>query len=553
MNDVAGIEIDVTIIQGEGLVAKDRNLFGKKTTSDPYIKVHHGGNQNSCHTTAVISANLNPVWNESFKIHAGYQDMDKSIVFYLYDRDELTEDDKMGCVVIPVPEYTDKPPCTDWFPVQKTWEGNEEYNCPKAKGRVKISLAVNVRKYLNMKRGNSNEVNGKMQVKLNWELEGSHPTDLDTSCVAIDSFGNILMDESVYFGDLVNSNRSILHSGDALSGGGKGEVIDVDLVRIRPFVRALYFVLSVATPGRTFVDVESADVVIREMNGQSDIMRFTPTFSGQNSSMFLCRIARTDTGGWRMTIIEDTDHTARDFGSLIPEIKGYSRDLVPGIEINPSERIAILRKGGAIMLRGDIPEPLTFGLAWDVTDGVNIDLDASVICLDASLKLIDIVAFNHLQSNDNAIKHGGDEREGDALGDDEKIKVWVNSVNPCIKHIGFVINSFSGQELDDVSKASCHLFDPETGVDIARHKIANNGDLDKHTALLVASLYRSDEGSWCLRIISEAAQGRIAKELVDEFQNFLMRNPPPPITHCPEPEIILNEMPEDVDIVIEKM
>ncbi len=215
----------------------------------------------------------------------------------------------MGCVIIPVSEYMDKPPCTEWFPVQKSWEGNEKYSCPKAKGRVKISLAVNMRKYLNMKRGNSNEVNGKIQLKLNWELEGSNPTDLDTSCVAIDSLGNILMDETVYFGDLVNSNRSILHSGDTLSGGGKGEVIDVDLNRVRTFVRALYFVLSVATPGRTFVDVESADVVIREVNGQNDIMRFTPTFSGQNTSMFLCRIARTNTGAWRMTIIEDTDHT----------------------------------------------------------------------------------------------------------------------------------------------------------------------------------------------------------------------------------------------------
>ncbi len=202
---------------------------------------------------------------------------------------------------------------------------------------------------------------------------------------------------------------------------------------------------------------------------------------------------------------------------------------------------------------GDIPEPLTFGLAWDVTNGVNIDLDASVICLDASLNVVDIVSYSHLRSKDNAIKHGGDEREGDELGDDEKIEIWVNSVDPTIKHVGFVINSFSGQELDDVSKASCHLFDSNTRVDIARHKIANNGDLDKHTALLVASLYRSDEGGWCLRIISEAAQGRIARDLVDEFQNFLMRNPPPPVTHCPEPEIILNEMPEDVDIIVEKM
>jgi len=38
---------------------------------------------------------------------------------------------------------------------------------------------------------------------------------------------------------------------------------------------------------------------------------------------------------------------------LVPEIKGYSRDLVPGIAINPKERVAIMRKGGAIRLQGE--------------------------------------------------------------------------------------------------------------------------------------------------------------------------------------------------------
>merc|ERR1712038_930328 len=123
----------------------------------------------------------------------------------------------------------------------------------------------------------------------------------------------------------------------------------------------------------------------------------------------------------------------------------------------------------------------------------NIDLDASVICLDASFNLVEIVAYNNLRSRDNAIKHCGDEREGDTVGDDEKINIWINSLNPSIKHVGFVINSYSGQELDDVSKASCHLFDPRTKADIAMHQLSNNQSLDKRTALLMASLFRGNE------------------------------------------------------------
>jgi hypothetical protein len=35
-------------------------------------------------------------------------------------------------------------------------------------------------------------------------------------------------------------------------------------------------------------------------------------------------------------------------------MKGYSRDLVPGIVIDPQERIAVMRKGGAIRVAGKI-------------------------------------------------------------------------------------------------------------------------------------------------------------------------------------------------------
>ncbi len=225
--------------------------------------------------------------------------------------------------------------------------------------------------------------------------------------------------------------------------------------------------------------------------------------------------------------------------------------------INPRERIALMRKGGAPIRLKDyaspnqpIPTKVTFGLAWSITNGRNVDLDASAICLDASFRPVDTVYFRKLRSYDNAIIHGGDEREGDEAGDDEKIHLYLQSLNPSIAHIGFVVNSYSGQELDDVSRASCHLFDSVTGQDIASYKLSNNHALDKHTGLVMASLYRQDDG-WCMRIISEAAHGRQAHDLVDELQAFLRNNPPLSPAEVPEPDVIVNEMPEDVEIVVE--
>jgi tellurium resistance protein TerZ len=65
------------------------------------------------------------------------------------------------------------------------------------------------------------------------------------------------------------------------------------------------------------------------------------------------------------------------------------------------------------------------GLAWDVTNGVNIDLDASCVFLDKAFQVVDQVWFRQLRSKDGAMVHQGDEREGDEAGDDESIKVHV--------------------------------------------------------------------------------------------------------------------------------
>ena len=49
-------------------------------------------------------------------------------------------------------------------------------------------------------------------------------------------------------------------------------------------------------------------------------------------------------------------------------------------------------------------------------------------------------------------------------------------------------------------------------------------------------LYREpSSGEWCLRIISEAAQGRTAHENVDELQAHLRRSPVTPLAPPREP------------------
>ena len=149
-----------------------------------------------------------------------------------------------------------------------------------------------------------------------------------------------------------------------------------------------------------------------------------------------------------------------------------------------------------------------------------------VIMLDAKLQCIDLVFFGKLRSSDGSIQHGGDEREGDEKGDDEKIFLELGKVHQAVQYLGFCINSYSGQELDDVKDASCHLFDGATYRDLMRYHLTDNKALDKHTALLVGMLYRDDETSeWAFEAISEAAHGRMAQDNIDELQAFIRRKP----------------------------
>lgn len=285
----------------------------------------------------------------------------------------------------------------------------------------------------------------------------------------------------------------------------------VFLDQIPSNVLAVYVIVTVATEGVTLGQVRSAIVrvydVTSSMSQPAILASFTPSqnaLSDNATAMFLVRLARSATaaGGWTLSPIEETHPTARDFGALIPHAKALTRDLLPHIRIDPTERVGILRKGGNVRLAdysggNKLPSTVVLGLAWDVTNGVNIDLDASIICLDSDLNLVDMIFFGKLRSDDGSVRHHGDEREGDERGDDEKITIVPAQVSPNIQYMGIVINSFSGQELDDVNRASCHLFDPVTKLDICSYALTNAVSLNGYTALVLGCLYRGPEkGDW---------------------------------------------------------
>jgi stress response protein SCP2 len=145
--------------------------------------------------------------------------------------------------------------------------------------------------------------------------------------------------------------------------------------------------------------------------------------------------------------------------------------------------------------------------------------------VDESLNVVDAVWHERLESADGAICHGGDEQEGDEIGDDEKIHIKLWHVDPRIHYISILVDSYTGHELDDVDRASCHLYDTTTGEDLATYVLTNASSLDGYTALLGACLYRGNESDdWWLHIIFNPLQARPIKYHIKDIQQYLKLN-----------------------------
>jgi hypothetical protein len=71
---------------------------------------------------------------------------------------------------------------------------------------------------------------------------------------------------------------------------------------------------------------------------------------------------------------------------------------MPAMPVMPMQHVkptVVLHKHQGVKIADpfdNIPDVFTMGLAWEMTQGRNVDLDASCIMLDANLNLVDLVS-----------------------------------------------------------------------------------------------------------------------------------------------------------------
>eukprot|EP01111_Echinosteliopsis_oligospora_P012628 TRINITY_DN434_c0_g1_i3.p1 TRINITY_DN434_c0_g1~~TRINITY_DN434_c0_g1_i3.p1 ORF type:complete len:395 (-),score=162.90 TRINITY_DN434_c0_g1_i3:38-1222(-) len=185
--------------------------------------------------------------------------------------------------------------------------------------------------------------------------------------------------------------------------------------------------------------------------------------------------------------------------SAQPMPGGGSVSLVKGQNMNLSKVAPTLRRA-------------MIGLGWDVrqTPGAPFDLDASVFLVDAQNRVLpqNFIFYNNKMSADGAVTHQGDNLTGAGEGDDERILIDLNRVNPSIQRIVFVCTIYEAeqrqQNFGQVSRAFIRVTDADVNREVLRFDLTE--DASMFNTMTFGELYRY-QGEWKFKAIGQGGQG----------------------------------------------
>lgn len=198
------------------------------------------------------------------------------------------------------------------------------------------------------------------------------------------------------------------------------------------------------------------------------------------------------------------------------------------INLEKGQRINLEKSNGAKLLN------VCVGVNWGaiVKKGFfsnkteAVDLDASCAVYDENKNKIDVVSFRQLKSNDQAIRHSGDDLTGDLNGNDgldnEVITVDFSRLNPSASYVAFFINSFRGQDFKDIPFASIRIYEgtPTRVHEVfAKYDIANDATFAGSVSMILGVFYKRN-GEWKFNAVGEPTRDKKLEETVLTIQQY---------------------------------
>lgn len=170
-----------------------------------------------------------------------------------------------------------------------------------------------------------------------------------------------------------------------------------------------------------------------------------------------------------------------------------------------------LSKGGNISLTKMEPtlNSVRVGLGWDArsTDGAPFDLDASVMVCGADGRVLSnehFIFYNQLQTPDGSVRHSGDVRDGEIVGDDEQVFVNLAGLGADVDKIAFVATIHEadarGQNFGQVRNAFIRVVNETSKEEMARYDLTEDASME--TAMVFGELYRNG-AEWKFRAVGQ--------------------------------------------------
>jgi len=196
-----------------------------------------------------------------------------------------------------------------------------------------------------------------------------------------------------------------------------------------------------------------------------------------------------------------------------------------------------LQKGGNLSLSKEDPglKVLRVGAGWDPNQydtGSSYDIDISAFLLGADGKIFDassstpgqnsFLFYNQRNLLNGAIVHSGDNRTGDARGDDESIIIDLTKLPADIQKVVFVVTIHDaltkGQNFGQVPNSWVNLYNDEIYQQDTTKKLAFFElceEFSTETCMVPVELYRHG-GEWKFKAVGAGYNGG----LLDFCQDF---------------------------------
>ncbi len=174
-----------------------------------------------------------------------------------------------------------------------------------------------------------------------------------------------------------------------------------------------------------------------------------------------------------------------------------------------------LQKGDRLTLSKDnVVGKVSVGIGWDVAkfeeDGT-FDLDASAFILGKNGMTRcdeDLVFYNNLRHPTGSVIHSGDNLTGDGDGDDEVIKVDLNSLPKYAEKIVFCVTIHEAnrrmQNFGMVENSYIRVVDDSTKKEIARYDLRE--DFSNDIAVIAGEIYK-DDSEWKFHAVGDGFRG----------------------------------------------